>query len=55
MRACDLAALSQARLSWALEMCGVTYATHMVFTYEWVLIQSAFSVAIGLKCHLHPW
>jgi hypothetical protein len=55
IRACDLAALSRARLSRALEMRGVTYATHMVFAYVWVLIWSAFSVAISLECHLHLW
>jgi hypothetical protein len=55
MRACNLTTLSRARLSRALEMRGVAYVTHMVFAYVWVLIQSAFSVAIGLECHLHPW
>jgi hypothetical protein len=57
MCACDLAALSQARLSRALKICGVTYATHMVFAYVWVLIQSTlvllsvWGVAISLGCY----
>jgi hypothetical protein len=53
MHACDLAALSRARLSRALEIHRVTYVTHMVFAYVWVLVWSAFSVTIGLECHLH--